>query len=45
MYLNYQVIVEKYPFLHGVVGGATPDVKSSLYLTKKNYSKNTPTVR
>ena len=33
MTLNYQVIVERYPFLDGVVvGGLILVVKSSLYL-------------
>lgn len=35
MTLNYQVIVERYPFLHGLVGGSVPNVKVYLYLTKK----------
>jgi hypothetical protein len=35
MTLNYQVIVERYPFLNGVVGGSLPTMKSSLYLTRK----------
>ena len=33
--LNYQVIVERYPFLNGVVGGSILVVKSSLYLTRE----------
>jgi hypothetical protein len=36
MTLNYWVIMERYPFLNGVVGGLIPVVKSSLYLTEKN---------
>ena len=32
MTLNYQVIVERYPFPNGVVGGSILVVKSSLYL-------------
>ena len=32
MTLNYQVIVERYPFFDGAVGSAIPTVKSSLYL-------------
>jgi hypothetical protein len=35
MTLNYQVIVERYPFPNGVVGGLIPAVKSSLYLTEE----------
>jgi hypothetical protein len=35
MTLNYRVIVEKYPFPNGVVGGSIPAVNSSLYLTEK----------
>ena len=34
--LNYRVIVEKYPFPNGVVGGSIPVVKSSLYLTEES---------
>jgi hypothetical protein len=50
MALNYQVIVERYPFPNAVVGGSIPVVKSSLYLTKKNklgrYETNSlPTAR
>ena len=33
MIINYRVIVERYPFSNGVVGGSNPVVKSSLYLT------------
>ena len=33
MILNYWVIVERYPFPNGVVGGSIPALKSSLYLT------------
>ena len=33
MILNYRVIVERYPFSNGVVGGLIPVVKCSLYLT------------
>ena len=36
MTLNYQVIVERYLFSNGVIGGSIPAVKSSLYLTEKN---------
>ena len=32
---NYWVIVERYPFPNGVVGGSISAVKSSLYLTEK----------
>jgi hypothetical protein len=40
MTLNYRVIVERYPFPNGVVGGSIPVVKSSLYLThQKNKIK------
>jgi hypothetical protein len=35
MTLNYLVIVERYPFLNGVVIDSILAVKSSLYLTKK----------
>ena len=35
MTLTYQVIMEKYSFSNGVVGGSTPAMKSSLYLTEK----------
>ena len=35
MILNYQVIVEMYPFPIGVVGSLILAMKSSLYLTKK----------
>ena len=31
--LNNLVIVERYPFPNGVVGGLIPVMKSSLYLT------------
>jgi hypothetical protein len=34
MTLNYQVMVQKYPFPNEVVGGSIPTVKSSLYLTR-----------
>jgi hypothetical protein len=34
MTLNYQVIVERYPFPKEVFGGSIPAVKSSLYLMK-----------
>ena len=33
MSLNYQLIVERYSFFNGVVGGLNPTAKSSLYLT------------
>ena len=39
MTLNYQVIVERYPFPNGVVGGSIPAVKSFLYLTEKKTKK------
>jgi hypothetical protein len=35
MTLNYQVLVERYPFPNGVVSGSIPVVKSSLYLMRK----------
>jgi len=35
MTLDYWVIVERYPFPNGVVGGLIPTLKSSLYLTGK----------
>ena len=35
MTLNYWVIMERYPFPNGVVGGSIRAVKSSLYLTIK----------
>ena len=35
MTLNYQVIVERYPFSNGVVGSSILVVKSSLYLIGK----------
>jgi hypothetical protein len=35
MTLNYQVILEKYPFPNGVVGSSSHVLKSSLYLTGK----------
>jgi hypothetical protein len=35
MTLNYRVMVERYPFWNGVVGGSSPAMKSSLYLTEK----------
>ena len=35
MTLNYQVILERYPFMNGVIGSSISAVKSSLYLTKK----------
>ena len=35
MTLNYRIIMERYPFPNGVVGGSIPIVKSSLYLTKE----------
>ena len=34
MTLNYQVVVKRYPFSNGVVGGSISAVKSSLYLTE-----------
>jgi hypothetical protein len=44
MTLNYRVIVERYSFPNGVVGGLIPVMKSSLYFIylkiiniKKNY--------
>ena len=36
MTLNYWVVVERYLFLSGVVGGSIPTMKFSLYLTGKN---------
>ena len=33
--LNYWVILDRYTFSYGVVGGSIPAVKSSLYLTEK----------
>ena len=33
--LNYRVVVERYPFPNGVVGGSIPVERSSLYLTGK----------
>jgi hypothetical protein len=38
MTLNYRVILERYTFSYGVVGGSIPAVKSSLYLTEKTSS-------
>ena len=35
MTLDYRVIVKRYPFPNGVVGGSIPTVKSSLYLKEK----------
>jgi hypothetical protein len=35
MILNYRVIVERYPFMNGVVGGLISVVKFSLYLMEK----------
>lgn len=35
MALNYQVIMERYPFSNGVVGSSSPAVKYSFYLTEK----------
>ena len=35
MVLNYWVIVKRYPFPNGVVGGSILALKSSLYLTNK----------
>jgi hypothetical protein len=35
MILNYQVIVERYPFMNGVVGGSIPFMKSFLYFMEK----------
>jgi hypothetical protein len=37
--LNYQGIVERYPFLNEVVGGSIPAVKSSLYSTEKKLGR------
>ena len=34
MTLNYWVIVERYPFSNGVVGGSIFVLESSLYLTE-----------
>jgi hypothetical protein len=44
MTLNYQVIVERYPFMNEVVDSSIPDVSSSLYLTgkKTNYVGRKP---
>ena len=39
MTLSYQVIVERYPFLNGVVGGSISALKSSLYLMEKKITK------
>ena len=39
MALNYQVIVERYPFPNGMVGGSILTVKSSLYLTVKKLTR------
>ena len=36
---NYQVIVERYPFLNEVVDGSIPTVKSFLYLTGEKLSR------
>ena len=33
MTLNCHVIVERYPFSNGVVGGSNPAIDFSLYLT------------
>jgi hypothetical protein len=35
MTLNYQMIVERFPFPNGGVGDSIPDVKPSPYLTEK----------
>jgi hypothetical protein len=37
--LNDPVIVQRYPFLNGVVGDSTPAMKSSLYLTGKKLGR------
>ena len=37
--LNYQVIVKRYPFFNGVVGGSIPTVKFAIYLTKNKNKK------
>ena len=37
MTLKYEVIVERYPFSSGVVGGSIHVVKSSPYLREKDY--------
>ena len=39
MSLNYQVIVERYLFPNGVVGGSIPVILSTLYLTYKKTSQ------
>ena len=39
MTLDFRVIMERYPFSDGVVGGLIPAVKSSLYLTEKKLIK------
>ena len=41
MTLNYHAIVERYPFLNGVVGNLIFIVKSSLYLTKERKKRKT----
>jgi hypothetical protein len=33
---DLKLIVERYPFSNGVVGGSIPAEKSFLYMTKKN---------
>jgi hypothetical protein len=40
MTLNYRVIMERYPFPNGVVGGSVPVMKSSLYLTEERKKEN-----
>ena len=37
MTMNYHVIVERHPFMNGVVGNSIPAIKSSIYLTKINF--------
>jgi hypothetical protein len=39
MTLNYWVIVERFPFLNGVVGSSIPTMKSFLYFTGKKLSR------
>ena len=39
MTLNYNVIVERYPFPNGGVGDSIPAVKFSLYLMEKKERK------
>jgi hypothetical protein len=39
MTVNYRVIVERYPFSKGVVGGSIPVEKSSFYLTGNTNTK------